>query len=79
MSSCARTLLDYLRLLWHALLGQHHRDPNVRYLTAVKKVAIATKHPLPVQADGEIIGETPLEIQVVPRAVRMVVPAGPPT
>jgi diacylglycerol kinase (ATP) len=74
----ARTLLDYLRLLWHALLGQHHRDPNVRYLTAEKTVAIATKHPLPVQADGEIIGKTPFEIQVVPRAVRVVVPAGPP-
>jgi diacylglycerol kinase family enzyme len=27
-----------------------------------------------VQADGEIIGETPVEVTVVPRALRVVVP-----
>ncbi len=30
--------------------------------------------PLPVQADGEILGETPVQIQVVPDAVRVIVP-----
>jgi diacylglycerol kinase family enzyme len=27
-----------------------------------------------VQGDGEVIGETPVEIQVVPKAVRVLVP-----
>jgi len=29
---------------------------------------------LPVQGDGELIGETPLEVQVVSRALRVIVP-----
>jgi len=29
-----------------------------------------------VQADGEIIGQTPVEVRVRPAAVRVVVPAG---
>ncbi len=71
----ARTLFDYLGLLWHALLGQHKRNPNIRYLIAERRIVISTRHPLPVQADGEIIGETPIKIRVAPHAVRVVVPA----
>ncbi len=71
----ARTVWDYLVLGWHVALGQHRRDPRVRYLPARRRVAIATKHPMPVQADGEIIGETPVEVEVVAAAVRVVVPA----
>ncbi len=69
----ARTLLDYLILAWHFLFHQHRRDPNVRYQTVTREVIIETKHPLPVQADGEIVGETPVEIRLVPRAVRVVI------
>ena len=31
---------------------------------------------MPVQADGEIVGETPVTVRVVAGAVRVVVPAG---
>jgi len=72
----ARTAPDYLRLAWHVVRGQHEHDPGVRYLEARRSVSIQTRHPLPVQADGEVIGETPVEIAVVPGAVRVVVPAG---
>jgi diacylglycerol kinase (ATP) len=71
----ARTLLDYLGLVWHTILGQQRRDRSVRYLAAQRSILISADHPLPVQADGEIIGETPLRVQVVPDAVRVVVPA----
>ena len=37
-------------------------------------IRIATRHPLPVQGDGEIIGETPVVVAVVPRAVDVIVP-----
>jgi YegS/Rv2252/BmrU family lipid kinase len=73
----ARTLLDYLKISWYVLNGLHRRSPNIRYLTAERQIAIATSHPLPVQGDGEIIGETPCTIiEVVPHAVAVVVPAG---
>lgn len=70
----ARTLLDYLGLIWHTLLGQQHRDRNVRYLAAERLIVVSADKPLPVQADGEIIGETPLRIEVVPRALRVIAP-----
>jgi YegS/Rv2252/BmrU family lipid kinase len=71
----ARTALDYGGLIWHTLLGQQRRDRNVRYLAATRSIAISADQPLPIQADGEIIGETPLQITVVPNALKVIVPA----
>lgn len=71
----ARTLIHFAILTWHFLTGQHKRSPNVRYFVAERHVAIQARRPLPVQADGEIIGDTPVSIQVVPHAVQVVVPA----
>jgi YegS/Rv2252/BmrU family lipid kinase len=70
----ARTLFDYLRVGWHVLRGQHGRDPNIRYLSATSSIAIDADRSLPVQADGEIIGQTPVQVHVVPDAVRVIVP-----
>jgi YegS/Rv2252/BmrU family lipid kinase len=71
----ARTALDYLGLIWHTLLGQQRRDRNVRYVGARQSIVISADQPLPVQADGEIIGETPVQIQVIAKAVHVIVPA----
>jgi YegS/Rv2252/BmrU family lipid kinase len=71
----ARTALDYLGLAWHTMMGQQRRDRNVRYLTAARSIAISADRPLPIQADGEIIGETPIQVEVVPDAFRVIVPA----
>ena len=70
----ARTAFDYLGLIWHTVLGQQRRDRNVRYLAASSSIVISADHPLPVQADGEILGDTPIQIQVVPHAVTVIVP-----
>ncbi len=40
-----------------------------------KHITVLTEKPLIVQADGDIIGETPLTIEVVPKAATFVVPA----
>ena len=74
----ARTALDYLGLIWHTLIDQQRRDRNVRYFAARQSIVISADRPLPVQADGEIIGETPIQVQVVPRAVHVIVPASQP-
>jgi YegS/Rv2252/BmrU family lipid kinase len=71
----ARTLLDYLRLGWLVVRGRQRESPHVHYLTAERSVSIRTRSPLPVQADGEIIGQTPVRIRVVQGAIRVVVPA----
>jgi diacylglycerol kinase family enzyme len=46
----------------------------VRYLRPGGEIVIETRRPLPVQADGEIIGETPVEVEIVAAAVRVIVP-----
>jgi diacylglycerol kinase (ATP) len=71
----ARTALDYMGLIWHTIVGQQRRDRNVRYLTAERSIAISADQPLPIQADGEIIGDTPIQIEVVPDALKVIVPA----
>jgi YegS/Rv2252/BmrU family lipid kinase len=73
----ARNLLDYVGLARDVLLGWHRRNRNVRYYTAERAVSVGADRPLPVQADGEIIGETPIEVRIVPRALRVVVPPPP--
>ena len=74
----ARTALDYMGLIWHTIVGQQRRDRNVRYLTAEHSIAISADQPLPIQADGEIIGDTPIQIEVVPDALKVIVPASMP-
>jgi diacylglycerol kinase family enzyme len=49
-------------------------DPYVRWLTAERRVRIETDEPLPVQADGDVIGRTPVVIDIVPGAVTVIVP-----
>jgi diacylglycerol kinase (ATP) len=71
----AKTLFDYFELFIRVLLGRHRGSPNVRYFAARRSVRISVKKPLPVQADGEIVGETPVEIEVAPGAVRVVSPS----
>ncbi|HEU5014190.1 MAG TPA: diacylglycerol kinase family protein [Roseiflexaceae bacterium] len=70
-----RRAIDYVRLLRQFVTGKPVKGSNVMYRRIQKHVMISTDRPLPVQADGEIIGETPIEIDVVPRGIKIVVPA----
>jgi diacylglycerol kinase (ATP) len=72
----AKTLLHYSALFWHVVTGKHRADPNVRYDRARHSVAITSNKPTLVQADGEVLGETPVRIEVVPGALRVIVPKG---
>lgn len=74
----ARTLWHYARIAWHVLRGTHNDDPLVHYLAIRHTAEIGLKtssRPLPVQADGEIIGQTPVRLKLLPAAVRLIVPA----
>ena len=70
----AKSIWNYAHLCWHIARGRHDQSPHIRYLAATRTVSIAAKHPLPVQGDGEIIGETPIQIDLIPAALRVIVP-----
>jgi YegS/Rv2252/BmrU family lipid kinase len=60
----------------HAIMvfaRRHLCDPQVEYYQC-KKVSISTATPLPVQVDGDPIGTTPIEFEIVPQALNVIVP-----
>jgi len=71
----ARTLADYLGLLWGLLRRSPKRQAALRTLQFRTSITIdAYRRPQPVQADGEWIGHTPITVELVPSAVRLIVP-----
>jgi diacylglycerol kinase (ATP) len=70
----ARTAMDYVRIARNLLVGRRKRDPHLSFLRSSRSIVISTSRPLPVQADGEFIGQTPVQIKVVPQAVSVIVP-----
>lgn len=69
-----RTLRDYPRIIYQFLTGRRHNSANIEYVRINQNVSIASDRPLPVQADGEIIGTTPISVRVVPNGIRVIVP-----
>lgn len=55
------------------MLSGNEKSPDLLHWQ-VSKVGIQSDPPLPVQADGEMIGNTPFTAEIVPQAVRIVVP-----
>jgi diacylglycerol kinase family enzyme len=65
------TRLDYVRYLLGIISG---RRAKAQFLAAEKTVAITSRFPLTAQADGDIIGTTPLNAEVLPGALTVLVP-----
>ena len=71
-----KTLLDYPRYLYKIIVGRPV-NPRAHFIPAEKSVAVRSSVPLPVQADGDVIGATPVEIEVLRGAVKVLVPKKP--
>lgn len=69
------SFLDYVRYLLGIIFG---RRAKAQFLIAEKSVVITSGVPLTAQADGDIIGTTPLEIEVLPAALTVLVPEAAP-
>ncbi len=67
-----------LRHILSVLTNRHLRDPEVEYYQA-RRVEISAAKPLSVHADDEPFTTTPVEISVVPGALRVVVPQALPS
>jgi len=69
-----RSHFEAARIFWRMLRGSVSRDCRVRIIRG-EHVRIETDPPRPMQADGELLGLTPVEIRVEPNAVRVLVPS----
>ncbi len=68
------TPAGYLRHLRNALLRRRPVEPNVKWLRARSEVHIEADRPMAMQADGDLVAETPVRLSVVRGAVGVVVP-----
>lgn len=66
-------MASFVRYLTGVLLRRHLDYSDVQYFRT-KAVSIESLHPVLVQADGELIGQTPMRFSVVPRALPVIVP-----
>jgi diacylglycerol kinase (ATP) len=68
-----RSLGDALRIMWRLLRKDFRSDDCVLYRSG-RRIRIETDPHHRYQADGELLGETPLEAEVMPLAAEMLVP-----
>jgi diacylglycerol kinase (ATP) len=71
----ARTLKDYLEILYYILRRKPRQAPKMFYTQGSDTIQIECETTVPVQSDGEVICETPVLIKIIPNAVRVLVPA----
>jgi diacylglycerol kinase (ATP) len=70
----AQTLGDYARLVWDLFRRPGKSAAKLSHLAATHSVRIAADRSHLVQADGEVIGHTPVEVQLVTKAIRVIRP-----
>jgi diacylglycerol kinase (ATP) len=66
--------LEFLRWVPCAYRGEHLRHPRIIYFQA-RKVSLSTTSRLELFGDGEFMQELPATIEIVPRALPVIVPA----
>lgn len=71
----AQALWDYIKIAWNVLIRRTRQKTDLRRLTAKQKVKIeAVRGALPTQADGETLGYTPVEVELIPSAFKVIIP-----
>jgi diacylglycerol kinase (ATP) len=68
-----RSLRDAIRIMWRLLRKDFRSDDCILYRSG-RQIRIETEPPHHVQADGELLGMTPLDVTVEPLAADFLVP-----
>lgn len=68
----AETALEGLGVVWRFLVGQTEGTESLWFARG-ERVSVETEAPRPVQVDGELIGETPVDAEIVPSAIEVMV------
>lgn len=67
------TARDAVRVAWKLLRKDFRADPCMLFRSG-RHFRVETDPPRPVQADGELLGDTPFEVTVEPLAAQLLVP-----
>jgi diacylglycerol kinase (ATP) len=69
----ARNLAEIERFIFDIITRRGRNNPQLSCFRAQDKITIEARRRLPVQADGEVIGLTPVSVKVLPGAVQVIV------
>lgn len=71
----ASNLGEFVSLAWDLILDVKEENSKLHSLAIRQQFRMDTPgQPMPVQADGEVIGQAPVSINLVPKAIRVIVP-----
>jgi YegS/Rv2252/BmrU family lipid kinase len=68
----AANFVDFLKLAISVFTKKEKHNPVIQQFTFKEYCKIESKKPVPVQADGDVIKETPIEIRVIPRSINII-------
>lgn len=68
----AANILDLFRLLLSIFNKKGKFNPEVTFIKVNEYCRVESRSPLHIQADGDIIGETPFEIHVIPSSLTII-------
>jgi diacylglycerol kinase (ATP) len=68
------TVFGLIKIAFFFLIGRRKKTQGLLSFSASRHITLRTRKSTVVQADGEIIGHTPLEVTIRPGAVRVIVP-----
>jgi YegS/Rv2252/BmrU family lipid kinase len=71
----AQNLLGIFGVVYDILApSRPRRNRNIQYWSARHTIQVTAERPLPVQGDGDLLGKTPVKVQICPGAVQVIVP-----
>ena len=70
----ANTISDYLKLALSMLRGGQKANWNILCVEASEEIEIRCREKLPVQGDGDLIGQLPITVKIRPKAIPIVTP-----
>jgi diacylglycerol kinase (ATP) len=68
----AVNIWDISRLLFSIFTKKCQINPGVKFITVNEYCRVESQSPLQIQADGDVIGETPFEIHVIPSSLTII-------
>ncbi len=69
-----KSIFDYVRVAFKMITKPSEENEELECLDAMREVKIRASHPIPVQGDGELIGNTPITITLIPHAIHVWLP-----
>lgn len=69
-----QTIFDYVKMAFKIAVQSASESEEFNCEDASRDVRIEANRPVPVQGDGELIGNTPVTVKLIPRALHVIIP-----